>query len=110
VTRCGLHTSVTSGFAFPSAEFSSSSDDVPLLRGANISVGKLRWEDVVYWKRSDGDGLRRFELAEGDIVLGMDRPVISGGVRVARVTARDLPCLLLQRVVKRTGNFGDRVS
>ncbi len=100
VTNCGLHCSVTSGFAFPSSQFSSSTDDVPLLRGVNIAVGKLRWDDVVYWKRRDGDGLGRFELAEGDIVLGMDRPVISGGVRVARVNASDLPCLLLQRVAR----------
>jgi len=45
-----------------------------------------------------GDGLDVYEMRAGDVVIGMDRPVISAGVRVAKVKERDLPCLLLQRV------------
>jgi len=37
-------------------------------------------------------------MAEGDLVIGMDRPLISEGMRVAKVTTADLPSLLLQRV------------
>jgi type I restriction enzyme S subunit len=37
-------------------------------------------------------------LNEGDVVLSLDRPFIVTGTKVARVTARDLPALLLQRV------------
>jgi type I restriction enzyme S subunit len=37
-------------------------------------------------------------MGEGQIVLGMDRPWISEGMRIARVTQEDMPCLLLQRV------------
>lgn len=34
--------------------------------------------------------------------MGMDRPWISGGIRVAEITERDVPALLLQRVCKIT--------
>jgi hypothetical protein len=40
----------------------------------------------------------RFLLQEGDIVLSLDPSFIVTGTRVARITARDLPALLLQRV------------
>ena len=42
--------------------------------------------------------LEKFDLAEGDILISLDRPIISTGVKVARVTRNDLPSLLLQRV------------
>lgn len=93
-----------SGFAFPSAGFSADEADPKLLRGINVGVSQLRWNDVVYWKRSRGDKLDDFELEAGDIVLGMDRPLIGKGLRIASVTNADLPCLLLQRVLK--FNFG----
>jgi len=90
--------SVLSGFAFPSDGFSSDLLDTRLLRGVNIGVGSVRWEDVVYWSRREGDQLEDWELRVGDVVLGMDRPWIADGVRVARLTDEDVPCLLLQRV------------
>jgi type I restriction enzyme S subunit len=90
--------SVLSGYAFPSSGFSMDPADTRLLRGVNVAVGRTRWEDVVYWARQENDGLDEFELREGDIVLGMDRPWIGDGLRVAQISAADLPCLLLQRV------------
>lgn len=90
---------VLSGYAFPSHGFSTSSHDERLLRGINVGVGQTRWDEVVYWPRSSGDGLDAFELRAGDIVLGMDRPWIGEGLRVAQLTDDDVPALLLQRVV-----------
>jgi len=98
VGKCGFHAKVLAGFAFPSEGFSDEPSHVRLLRGMNVAVGTLRWNDVVYWRREHEDGLSEFELQEGQIVVGMDRPLIADGVRVARVQAKDLPCLLLQRV------------
>jgi type I restriction enzyme, S subunit len=100
VVKCGHYLSILSGYAFPSAGFTEkSATSTRLLRGANVGVSKIKWNEVVYWNRCSGDHLERFSMREGDIVLGMDRPVISEGVRVARVSKRDLPCLLLQRVI-----------
>jgi len=40
------------------------------------------------------------ELVPGDIVLGMDRPIVNGGIRVAVIENLDVPSLLLQRVAR----------
>ena len=87
------------GYAFPSSSFVD--EGVRLLRGANIAPGRLRWDtNVVCLSPEDRPQLSEYELAEGDLVLGMDRPVIGSGMRVALVTASDLPCLLVQRVAR----------
>lgn len=98
VTKCGRFLSVLSGYAFPSVGFDHSGNGIKLLRGVNVSVGSLRWDDVVYWERSTDDGLDEYELRAGDLVIGMDRPLIATGMRVAKVKEEDVPCLLLQRV------------
>ncbi|MBS7804052.1 restriction endonuclease subunit S [Rhizobiales bacterium TNE-4] len=90
---------VLPGFAFPSTGFLEEGQEATrLLRGINVGVQEVRWDETVYWRRMPDDGLDRFALGEGDIVLGMDRPWISGGTRIAKITESDLPCLLLQRV------------
>jgi type I restriction enzyme S subunit len=40
----------------------------------------------------------RFELRVGDVLVSLDRPVISSGVKAAVVRETDVPSLLLQRV------------
>jgi type I restriction enzyme, S subunit len=100
VGKSGFYVTVLPGYAFSSADFSLDDSDTKLLRGINVGVGELRWEEVVYWARKESDDLDAFELSEGDVVIGMDRPLISSGMRVALVSRSDLPCLLLQRVAK----------
>lgn len=108
VGKTGFYVSVLPGYAFPASGFSIDESDVRLLRGINVAVGELRWDEVVYWKRTDSDGLSLFELNAGDVVIGMDRPLISSGMRVAMVRPEDMPCLLLQRVAKvEAGPFMD---
>lgn len=98
VSKLGHYAQILTGFPFPSASFSHDESDVRLLRGANIGVDSLKWIDTVYWSLSEGDNLSSYLMEEGQIVLGMDRPWISEGMRIARVTNEDMPCLLLQRV------------
>lgn len=105
IGKCGFYISILSGFAFPSSGFSDNENDIKLLRGINVGVSHLKWNETVYWKREYGDGLDIYEMKAGDLVIGMDRPLISEGIRVAKVTDSDLPCLLLQRVASlKTGN------
>jgi len=99
-SKLGHHVKILPGYAFASASFSTNDEDIRLLRGANVSPGRIKWDDVVYWPREEAAGLDRFQLSVGDIVMGMDRPWVSGGIRVAEITERDLPALLLQRVCK----------
>lgn len=98
VSKLGHYAKILTGFPFPSASFSHDESDIRLLRGANIGVGSLKWIDTVYWNLGEGDSLSSYLMGEGQIVLGMDRPWISEGMRIARITQKDMPCLLLQRV------------
>ena len=98
VSRIGRYLDIISGFAFPSERFTLNAEDTRLLRGINVGVQEIRWEETVYWAREDNDGLDRFMLSPGDVVIGMDRPWIGSGTRVAVIGEEDVPCLLLQRV------------
>ena len=87
------------GYAFSSDDFDTE-NGTALLRGINVTPNGVRWEDVVYWNKPITEQLREFELVAGDIVVGLDRPWVSGGTRVCWVTQKDLPALLLQRVCR----------
>ena len=104
--RLGHYVDLLAGYAFPSSAFSHDPEDIRLLRGANVSTGFTRWDDVAYWPRTDIDRFRAYQLVEGDIVFGMDRPWVGGGIRVAEVRKRDLPSLLLQRVAQLRAKTG----
>lgn len=86
------------GFAFKSAEFETSG--IRLLRGENIEPGSLRWHDVRFWPEAKMNGHEHLLVEEGEIILAMDRPVISTGLKIARAKSTDLPCLLVQRVTR----------
>ena len=100
VLRLGKLIALTVGFPFKSEEFTQSDEDIRLLRGINIAPGQLRWDDVVRWPVCDVRSYEEFRLSVGDIILGMDRPIIRCGVRVAVVSEPDVPSLLLQRVAR----------
>ena len=102
VVRLGKLIALQTGFPFKSEGFTQNAEDPRLLRGVNIAPGRLRWEDTVRWPATEADTapLCEYRLRTGDIVLGMDRPVIRGGIRVAVVTEADVPSLLLQRVAR----------
>lgn len=85
-----------SGYAFKSEAFKTSG--VRLLRNTNIRPGKVYWDDTVYLSDEDAQRFPTYELAAGDVLISLDRPVISRGVKVARVSETDLPALLVQRV------------
>ena len=98
IARLGRLIELLTGFPFKSDGFTHDADDIRLLRGVNIAPGKVRWNDIVRWPIRDRPSYLSFELHAGDIVLGMDRPIIQSGVRVATIEESDLPSLLLQRV------------
>ena len=100
VQRLGRAIRLITGFPFSSAGFSQSDNDVRLLRGINVTPSGVRWDTVVRWTRKPGDDLDEFALQVGDIVLGMDRPIIGSGVRAATIEEKDTPSLLLQRVAR----------
>lgn len=85
-----------SGYAFKSEDFKTAG--VRLLRNTNILPGRVYWDDAVYLDESEIARYPSYVLEEGDILISLDRPLISSGLKVVRVSAADLPSLLLQRV------------
>ena len=94
------------GFPFKSDGFTYDNDDIRLLRGVNVGVDKIDWTDVVRWPRKEASAFADYELQEGDIAMGLDRPFISTGIRVSRIGPDDLPSLLLQRVARLRAEVG----
>ncbi|MFO1360490.1 restriction endonuclease subunit S [Plasticicumulans sp.] len=86
------------GYAFKSEWFSKTG--VRLLRNANVAHGHCDWTEAAYTPIDRLHEFKKFELTSGDLVLSLDRPIINTGLKLARVSERDLPCLLLQRVAK----------
>ena len=85
------------GYPFPSNQYSN--DGIKLLRGSNIKRGVTDWsEDLIqYWKQITPE-LKKYVCKEGDIVIAMDGSLV--GKSYARLTKKDLPALLLQRVAR----------
>ncbi|MFI6124745.1 restriction endonuclease subunit S [Streptomyces sp. NPDC051064] len=91
---------VDSGPAFKSAHFGGPDEGIRLLRGDNIEPGALRWTRTKTWPESMLPGYEHLAIQEGDLILGMDRPLISAGLKLARARPSDLPALLVQRVAR----------
>lgn len=87
---------VQSGYAFKSQNFRRSG--IRLLRNANILPGKVYWDESVHISAEEAANFPAYTLSAGDILISLDRPIISSGIKVARVSENDLPALLLQRV------------
>lgn len=100
VQRLGQAIRLQTGFPFASSGFVQGGVGTRLLRGINVTPSGIRWSNAVEWPRRDADGLDEFALALGDVVLGMDRPIIGSGVRAAIIARDDTPSLLLQRVAR----------
>jgi type I restriction enzyme S subunit len=94
--RLGSITRLQNGFAFKSAEYTS--HGIKLIRNVNISHGFVDHRDITYYPDSEGDKFKDFELSKGDILISLDRPIISTGLKIAIVVEQDLPSLLVQRV------------
>ncbi|TFD17863.1 restriction endonuclease subunit S [Cryobacterium sp. TMT4-10] len=87
------------GYAFKSSDYAAGG--IRLLRGDNIVPGGMRWDDAKLIAEEDASAhSERYSLRADDIVLAMDRPVISSGVKAGLIKQEDLPALLVQRVAR----------
>ncbi|MEW2014082.1 MULTISPECIES: restriction endonuclease subunit S [Microbacterium] len=93
------------GLPFRSAEFSRDVADVRLLRGDNVSQGRLDWSGAVRWPLSASVD-PKYDMAVGDVVLAMDRPWVGAGLKRSRVRPADVPSYLVQRVARLRANPG----
>ena len=97
VVELTKHIKLLSGFAFKSEEFNEEGRGTKLLRGINITIGKLRWNDKLdrWWDLPFND-YDKYLAKAGDLVISMDGSLV--GRNYARVKVEDLPLLIVQRV------------
>jgi type I restriction enzyme S subunit len=86
------------GYAFKSEWFQQRG--IRLLRNINVAHGVVDWKEAACIPQEQAADYQAFSLVENDVVLTLDRPIISTGLKYAVIRRDDLPCLLLQRVAK----------
>lgn len=92
---------VITGFAFKSNEYvGDSTEAVRLCRGANTLTGYFDWSDTVYWPEGKLEKLDGYLINEGDVILAMDRPWISSGLKVCIFPESQRRTYLVQRVAR----------
>lgn len=89
-----------SGPAFKSNKFTDSVEDVPLVKGDNLAQGYIKWEQSKYWPAQDVEAYIKYYLCPGDIVLAMDRPWVTAGLKFARIKDSDPQSLVVQRIAR----------
>ncbi len=94
----GDFTKLQTGYAFKSEWFVD--EGTRLARNVNVSHGRLDWTAKACVPDDVAPEFGRFALEAGDVLVSLDRPIISTGVKVAQVVQADLPALLLQRVAR----------
>ena len=92
---------IITGFAFKSAEYVQDSESsVRLCRGANTLTGYFEWKDTAYWDKGKLKGIENYLINAGDIILAMDRPWISSGLKVCVFPENQRDTYLVQRVAR----------
>jgi type I restriction enzyme S subunit len=102
-TRAGKYFEQLSGFPFKSEDISEDNSGIPILRGVNITEGRIRHSPEM--DRFYLGGIAQYEkyiVQEGDIVLGMDGSKV--GKNVAVISSSDSGSLLIQRVARLRDN------
>jgi type I restriction enzyme, S subunit len=103
LVRLGEHADLLSGFAFKSSQFTDNSDDIHLVKGADVQQGFIDWSGCKRWPKSDLEKYAKFRCKEGDVILAMDRPWVPAGLKWGWIKRGDPDCLLVQRVTRLRG-------
>lgn len=89
---------VMSGFAFKMCDYTN--DGVPIVNGESINNGDVssnNWNYIPEYFRKD---YSNFILKTGDIVLGLNRPITNGELKIAQIPSNLNDSLLYQRAGK----------
>ena len=94
----GTVTDMLSGHAFKKAEYTGSG--VRLFQIANVSFGHTKWDEVEHLPESYLKDWANLSLNEGDILMALNRPLLSKRLKISRLSKADVPAILYQRVGK----------
>ncbi|MFK5921446.1 MAG: restriction endonuclease subunit S [Verrucomicrobiota bacterium] len=93
-----------SGFAFKSKNFTTNLEDIALVKGENVSQGRVLWDISKRWVREDWSQFKKFQLKPGDVVIAMDRPWVPAGLKWCFIRDHDPMALLVQRCCRLRAN------
>ena len=98
ISNIGREAKLQGGFAFKSNDYVV--NGVRLVKISNVHRDALTWDDLDYLPESYIEAYKSFNLNIGDIVIALTRPIIQSldSVKIAVVSAIDVPSLLNQRV------------
>ena len=65
--------------------------DVALVKGENLQQGFVDWRRSRFWPTGDAESFEKFELQLGDVVLAMDRPWVTAGLKWAYIRKFTIP-------------------
>jgi type I restriction enzyme S subunit len=94
----GTVTDMLSGHAFKKSEYTDSG--VRLFQIANVSFGLTKWDEVEHLPESYLEDWKNLSLSEGDILMALNRPLLSKRLKISRLSKSDVPAILYQRVGK----------
>lgn len=94
--KFGDDNDLITGYPFESEKFSEKG--IKLVRGMNVKRGYLNFSEEICMKWNSSNGLEKYLLEDGDILVQMDGALI--GKSYARIAENQLPALLVQRVTR----------
>ena len=101
VVSLGEVVDLLAGFPFKSERFiATPMDGVPLVKGENVSQGRILWSISKYWPAHEYSEHAKFHLLSGDVILAMDRPWVPAGLKWAFIREEDPKALLVQRCAR----------
>ena len=99
VIELGEKVDLLSGYPFDGPDISQDSTGMPLLRGINVTEGRIRHNpEIDRYYTGSTEGLEKFRLQANDLVIGMDGSKV--GKNSALVSEADAGALLIQRVAR----------
>ncbi len=98
--KLGKYVDIQPGFAFKSERFLDNPSQIPLVKGENVQQGYIDWQASKYWRSDEYDLFSKYHLLPGDIVLAMDRPWVTAGLKWSYIKRHDPKSLLVQRVAR----------
>lgn len=98
--KLSKHVEIKPGFAFKSEEFVEDTNEIPLVKGENVHQGYIDWNASKYWSSEKTHNLEEYFLVENDIVVAMDRPWVTAGLKWSYIKKGDPKSLLVQRVAR----------
>jgi type I restriction enzyme, S subunit len=89
-------TDLISGHAFKKREYSQIGTRI--LQIANVSFGKIVWDQEAHLPIEYLEKFPRLVLNPGDILMALNRPILGDELKIGQVKEQDLPAILYQRV------------